>query len=71
MILVTGATGLSGTAVIHEFARQKAPVRALVRSRAKARALESLPTVEIVEGDMQLTETVRTGFRASFLPRLN
>ena len=27
--------------------------------------------VEIVEGDMQLTETLKTGFRASFLPRLN
>ena len=59
MILVTGATGLSGTAVIREFARQKVPVRALVRSRAKARALESMPTVEIVEGDMQQTETLK------------
>jgi uncharacterized protein YbjT (DUF2867 family) len=52
MVLVTGAAGLSGSIVIREFARQKAPVRALVRSRAKARALETLPTVEIVEGDM-------------------
>jgi uncharacterized protein YbjT (DUF2867 family) len=52
MILVTGASGLSGSAIIHEFARQGYPVRALVRNRAKAQALETLPTVEIVEGDM-------------------
>ena len=52
MILVTGATGLSGSAVIREFARQQTPVRALVRSRAKAQHLELLPTVEVVEGDM-------------------
>jgi uncharacterized protein YbjT (DUF2867 family) len=59
MILVTGVTGRSGTAVIREFARQKAPVRALVRSRAKARAIESMPTVEIVEGDIQQPETLK------------
>jgi uncharacterized protein YbjT (DUF2867 family) len=52
MILVTGANGLSGSAVIREFARQEYPVRALVRSSAKAQALETLPTVEVVEGDM-------------------
>ena len=45
MILVTGATGLSGSAVIREFARQQTPVRALVRSRAKAQALEMLPVI--------------------------
>lgn len=58
MILVTGANGLSGSAVIREFARQHSPVRALVRSRAKARALETLPTVELVEGDMLRAETL-------------
>jgi uncharacterized protein YbjT (DUF2867 family) len=58
MILVTGATGLSGSIVIREFARQKAPVRALVRSRAKAAALEKLPTVGVVEGDMLRPETL-------------
>jgi uncharacterized protein YbjT (DUF2867 family) len=58
MILVTGATGLSGSLVIREFARQQAPVRALVRSRAKARELETLPTVEVVEGDMLRPETL-------------
>jgi uncharacterized protein YbjT (DUF2867 family) len=58
MILVIEATGLSGSAVIHEFARQDAPVRALVRNRAKARAFEAFPTVEIVEGDMLRPETL-------------
>ncbi|GHO53242.1 SDR family oxidoreductase [Ktedonobacter robiniae] len=52
MLLVTGASGLSGSAIIREFARQGYPIRALVRNRAKAQALETLPTVEIVEGDM-------------------
>lgn len=60
MILVTGATGLSGSIVIREFARQQAPVRALVRNRAKARELETLPTVEVVEGDMHWPETLGT-----------
>jgi uncharacterized protein YbjT (DUF2867 family) len=59
MILVTGATGLSGSAMIREFARQRAPVRALVRNRAKAHELEMLPTVEVVEGDMLRPETLR------------
>ena len=59
MILVTGATGLNGSAVIREFARQKAPVRALVRNRAKAHELEMLPTVEVVEGNMLQPETLR------------
>ncbi|MBO0791621.1 MAG: SDR family oxidoreductase [Ktedonobacteraceae bacterium] len=58
MILVTGATGLSGSAVIREFARQQSPVRALIRSRAKAQALETLPAVELVEGDMLHPETL-------------
>jgi uncharacterized protein YbjT (DUF2867 family) len=58
MILVTGATGLSGSAVIREFARQQIPVRALVRSRAKAHDLEEFSTVELVEGDMLRAETL-------------
>src|SRR5262245_56482827 len=58
MILVTGANGLAGSAVIHEFARKHSPVRALVSTRANAHALEILPTVELVEGDMQRPETL-------------
>lgn len=63
MILVTGAAGLSGSIVMQEFARQKTPVRALVRSRAKAQALATLPTVEVVEGDMLRPETVGAALR--------
>jgi uncharacterized protein YbjT (DUF2867 family) len=58
MILVTGVNGLIGSAVIREFARQEYPVRALVRNRAKAQALETLPGVEVVEGDMLQPETL-------------
>jgi uncharacterized protein YbjT (DUF2867 family) len=60
MVLVTGAGGLSGSIVIREFARRGIPVKALVRNRAKATALETLPAVEIVEGDMLHRETLRT-----------
>jgi uncharacterized protein YbjT (DUF2867 family) len=52
MILLTGATGLAGSFIANEFVRQRQPVRILVRDRAKAAALEQVPTVEIVEGDM-------------------
>jgi uncharacterized protein YbjT (DUF2867 family) len=62
MILVTGAGGLSGSIVIREFARQKTPVKALVRNRAKAVAFQGLPGVEIVEGDMLHPETLRAAF---------
>jgi uncharacterized protein YbjT (DUF2867 family) len=58
MILVTGAYGLSGSAVVREFARHRVPVRALVRHRSKAAALLDLPEVEVVEGDMAKPETL-------------
>jgi uncharacterized protein YbjT (DUF2867 family) len=57
-MLITGANGVSGSIIVREFARQKARVKALVRSRAKARWLEGLPTVELVEGDMLRPETL-------------
>jgi uncharacterized protein YbjT (DUF2867 family) len=60
VILVTGAAGLSGSIILHEFARQKTAVRALVRNRARAHALEALPMVELVEGDMSHPETLQT-----------
>jgi uncharacterized protein YbjT (DUF2867 family) len=62
MILVTGATGRAGSAVIREFARNEYPVRALVRNQAAERAKEEMfaafPTVEIVQGDMSRPETL-------------
>jgi uncharacterized protein YbjT (DUF2867 family) len=58
MLLVTGATGLNGRAVIREFGRHSEAVRALVRSRAKAQFLETLPGVEVIEGDMARPDTL-------------
>jgi uncharacterized protein YbjT (DUF2867 family) len=58
MILVTGATGMNGLAIIREFARQAAPVRALVRRIEKAAEFQKYPTVEAVEGDMLRPETL-------------
>src|SRR5262245_7893280 len=58
MILVTGAAGLNGSAVVRKFSRNSVAVRALVRDRSKAVALAELPYVELVEGDMARTETL-------------
>jgi uncharacterized protein YbjT (DUF2867 family) len=58
VILVTGATGRPGSAVIQEFARQRMPVRALVRDRSKAEALHALEGVEVAYGDMLWPETL-------------
>jgi len=58
MILITGAAGMSGSAVVREFVRNKVPVRALVRDRSKAAALATLAGVELVEGDMRRPETL-------------
>jgi uncharacterized protein YbjT (DUF2867 family) len=58
MILVTGATGRPGSAVVREFAERGEPVRALVRDPAKAAELEALPSVEVVQGDMLWSHTL-------------
>jgi uncharacterized protein YbjT (DUF2867 family) len=58
MILVTGATGLNGSAAIREFVRRREPVRALVRSAAKAASGGVPANVEVVEGDMLRPETL-------------
>jgi uncharacterized protein YbjT (DUF2867 family) len=50
MILVTGATGLTGSAVIGACVAQGLPVRALVRDRAKAAGFPA--GVEVVTGDL-------------------
>jgi uncharacterized protein YbjT (DUF2867 family) len=57
-ILVTGATGRPGSAVIREFARRGRPVRALVRTPEKAGVLAGLPSVEVTHGDMLRPETL-------------
>jgi uncharacterized protein YbjT (DUF2867 family) len=58
MILLTGATGTAGSFIANEFVRERVPVRILVRNRANAAALEKVPTVEIVEGDMSKRSTL-------------
>jgi uncharacterized protein YbjT (DUF2867 family) len=60
MILITGANGRPGSAVVREFARHNAPVRALVREPAKADGLRELPGVEVAYGDMLWPETLES-----------
>lgn len=64
-ILVTGATGLAGSAIVREFIRRRHPVRVLVRNTGspRAEALRAFPTVDVVEGDMLWPETLRTALR--------
>jgi uncharacterized protein YbjT (DUF2867 family) len=50
MILVTGAGGQNGRAVVAEFASRGMPVRALVRDANRAGGLRGLTGVEITEG---------------------
>ncbi len=58
MILVTGANGFNGSAVVARLSARGVPVRALVRSRERAAALGTLPGVEIAVGDMSRPETL-------------
>jgi uncharacterized protein YbjT (DUF2867 family) len=62
MILVTGAAGQNGQAVVREFARRGNSVRALVRSAERAGDLTKLPGVEVVEGDLLRPETLGPAF---------
>jgi uncharacterized protein YbjT (DUF2867 family) len=59
-ILVTGATGVAGSAIVREFIRSGHPVRVLVRNPARAAALRAFPTVEVMEGDLLKPETLRS-----------
>jgi uncharacterized protein YbjT (DUF2867 family) len=57
VILVTGATGLVGGAVVRQLAARGVPLRALVRSPEKAAALAG-PDLETVVGDFDRPETL-------------
>jgi uncharacterized protein YbjT (DUF2867 family) len=59
MILLTGATGSAGSFIAKEFVRHKVLVRLLVRNRAIAADFESVPTVEIVDGDMSQSASLK------------
>src|SRR5947208_13860238 len=63
MILVTGATGQHGTALLRLLAARGVAARALVRNPAKAGAIAALPHVEIVHGDMARPDTLATALR--------
>jgi uncharacterized protein YbjT (DUF2867 family) len=63
MILVTGATGLNGRALLHLLSEGGIAARALVRNPAKAEAIAALPNVEIVQGDMARPETLASALR--------
>jgi uncharacterized protein YbjT (DUF2867 family) len=63
MILVTGATGLTGGELVRRLSAQGVGVRALVRSTVKAEALSGLPHVEVAEGDMARPATLAAALR--------
>jgi uncharacterized protein YbjT (DUF2867 family) len=56
MLLVTGAAGRTGSAVVRELARRGVPVRALVRNPASFST--SLPGVTVVAGDLRRRDTL-------------
>jgi uncharacterized protein YbjT (DUF2867 family) len=57
-ILVTGAAGLSGSAVLREFEHQNVPVRGLIRNLNKKPSLALSSSVTYVEGDMSRADTL-------------
>jgi uncharacterized protein YbjT (DUF2867 family) len=63
MILVTGATGLSGSELVRRLSGKGIPSRALVRNLAKAQPLTLLPNVEVVVGDMARPESLTEALR--------
>jgi uncharacterized protein YbjT (DUF2867 family) len=58
MILVTGATGQHGRALLRLLSGRRIAARALVRDPVKAATIATLPHVEIVQGDMARPETL-------------
>jgi uncharacterized protein YbjT (DUF2867 family) len=64
VILVTGATGLVGGAVVRQLAAQGVRLRALVRSPEKAAALAG-PNVETVVGDFNRPETLEPALKGA------
>ena len=62
VILVTGATGNVGGAVVSNLRAGGANVRALVRDASKAQGLKSAG-VDVVEGDLDRHETLDAAFK--------
>jgi len=61
-VLVTGATGNTGSGVVSALASAGVPVRALVRDESKAQPLRD-QGVEVVIGDLDKPETLDAAFR--------
>src|SRR3990172_1346243 len=59
MILVTGASGKTGRAVVAALARAGAPTRALVRRPSQLEALTKLGGGQVIPADMALTPELR------------
>lgn len=62
MILITGATGRTGSHVARELAARGVPVKALVRNPAKATALAAAG-VELVTGDAGDADSLRAAMQ--------
>lgn len=62
MILITGASGFVGSAVLRKLIGRGHEVRALVRPSSERRNLEGLP-VDIVEGDLMAPETLKPALK--------
>ena len=58
-VLITGASGFVGGALALRLANQGIPVRALVRTPAKAVFLQGKPGIQIVQGDFTGAERMR------------
>jgi uncharacterized protein YbjT (DUF2867 family) len=58
MILISGATGLTGTALVHEFRKHNGGVRILTRDAKHAKMFADDPNIEIAVGDMLKAETL-------------
>lgn len=63
MILVTGAAGKTGRAVIRALAAQQKPVRALVHKHHQVQSMKALGAGSVVVGDMRSREVLQETLR--------
>jgi uncharacterized protein YbjT (DUF2867 family) len=63
MILITGADGKTGRAVVAALAKRDVPIRALVRYDDRIRALQALGATEVVAGDLRNETDLRRACR--------
>jgi len=62
-VLVTGATGFLGGALTERLVHEGVQVRALARNPQKAKRIENLPGVEIVQGDITHADALHEAVR--------